>query len=667
MKLRPIGLDFETEPIGLRAEKRYPPLPTSFSLKLPSWRSPKYFAWGQKTGGNNTSLKDAANVLKDAYRLVSDAAPLVCFNAKYDLEIALEYFGLPVPPWHQFHDPMFLIFLDDPHQRELGLKPSAARLLGQEKDERDAVETWILEHKAQLEKDFPEIISVYGDLDKKTGRKSGIKPSTAGKFIAYAPGSVVGPYANRDVSMMLDLFALKHDEITIERGMKESYDRERRLLPILLRNEREGICTDVAKLERDQPIIEAAQKKCDDWIRKALKLPALDINSDGEFGRALEARDAVSQWTLTATGKNSVSKKNLKLTHFRDPKLAATYAYRQKCATLLETFIRPWLFYGGTGRMHTSWNQVRQSKNDRETGGTRTGRPSTDSPNFLNMPKKIKESEVGGFMMPKHISGLPELPKVRSYIIPDQKGWLIGRRDFNQQELRMLAHFEESAPGGGSLLKAYLENPRLDVHEFLMTEIIRTLGVDVDRGVTKTLNFGYIYGQGLGSLADRMDRSVDEVKQFRKAQMKILPGLEALSKDLKRITMLGQPIHTWGGREYYVEEPRYVEKYGRMQDFYYKLINYLVQGSSADVTKESIIRYDGVRKNGRFMLSVYDENDICCPAKAIKAEMLILREAMMSIEVDVPLLSDGEIGPTLGDLEPIKEPKPDLSRWGCSL
>lgn len=658
MRIKTVGLDFETLPIGQRADKRYPPEPTSFSLKLPSWRAPKFFAWGQRSGGNNTTRKDAGRVLKAAYAEVSDTSPLVMFNSKFDAEIALEFFDLPLPPWHRVHDPIFLIFLDDPHQRELGLKPSASRLLGQSKDERDAVEDWIILHKKTLEAEFPEIVDIYGDLDKKTGRRSGIKPSNAGKFIGYAPGEIVGPYANRDVMMMLEIFDLKYHEITVDRGMKEAYDRERRLMPILLENERYGVATDVKKLAADQPIYEAAQKKCDDWIRKSLKMPGLDLSSDHDVGRALEARDAVTQWTLTATGKNSVSKKNLKLSHFKDQKLAAAYAYRQKCATMLETFIRPWLFYGGTGRMHTHWNQVRQSKNDRETGGARTGRPSTDSPNFLNMPKKVRESEVGGFAMPKHIAGLPELPKVRSYIVPSQKGWLIGRRDYNQQELRMLAHFED-----GAILRAYLENPRLDVHQYLMDMIIETLGVDVDRAVTKTLNFGYIYGQGIGSLAEKMERTVDEVKLFRNAQMQILPGLKELGDSLKQRARMGQPIRTWGSREYYVEEPVYSEKYKRMQTFEYKLVNYLVQGSSADVTKESIIRYHDVRKEGRFILSVYDEVDVEMPGGAVKSEMLRLREAMMSIEVDVPLLSDGEVGPTLGDLQSLEEPPPDLSRW----
>ena len=102
---------------------------------------------------------------------------------------------------------------------------------------------------------------------------------------------------------------------------------------------------------------------------------------------------------------------------------------------------------------------------------------------------------------------------------------------------------------------------------------------------------------------------------------------------------------------------------GRLRTFEYKLLNYLVQGSSADITKESIIRYDAVRKEGRFMLSVYDENDISVPQRAAKREMLLLRECMMSIEVDVPLLSDGELGQRLGSLVELKEPAPDLSRW----
>lgn len=641
--MKPITLDFETLPIQPRPH--YPPAPTSFSLKLPEWRAPRFFAWAQRSGGNNCAKADAARVLKDVWARVSEATPLVCHNAKFDLDVADAHFGLRLPDWRHFHDTMFLLFLDDPHQRSLGLKPSAERILGYAPEEKDAVVDWILANKKKLEHEHPEIVEVYG----------GIKPSTAAAFVGYAPGPIVGPYANGDVLRTHKLFEAKYKNVCIERKMLPAYNRERQLLPILLRNEREGIRVDVTALERDQAVFEAAQAKTDAWLRKALKAPGLDLDKDAEVAKALKAADAVTEWHQTPTGRDSVSKKYLKLSHFRNPKIAAAYGYRQKCATTLETFIRPWQAFTVDGRMHTTWNQVRQSKGS-GTGGTRTGRPSTDSPNFLNMPKAVEDNADKGFVMPKHIADLPLLPRIRSYILPDDKRSVVGRRDFNQQEVRVLAHFED-----GALLRAYIENPRLDVHEYTRKAILELLGLDVGRSVTKTLLFGYIYGQGLGSLAERLGRSVDEVKGIRAAQMTVLPGLKDLSNELKALAKADEPMRTWGGRQYYCEPPMMIQ--GRTQSFEYKLINYLCQGSAADVTKESLIRYDALRKDGRFMLSVYDENNISVPKGAAKSEMLILRDAMMSIELDVPLLSDGEIGPNLGNLTAFKEPAPDLSKW----
>ncbi len=647
MKFSPICLDFETLPILPRP--RHPPKPVSFSLKMPGMRAPLFMAWGHLTGGNNCSYEDAKNTLVKAYAAITTATPLLCHNNKFDMDVAEEFFGLALPPWHDFHDTMFLLFLHDPHQRSLALKPSAERELGLAPEERDAVKTWILEHKRELEQQFPEILTTYG----------GIKPSTAGAFIAYAPGNIVKPYANGDVMRTEKLFAKLYKSVVVERGMGEAYDRERRLLPILLRNEREGIRVDEDALERDRVVYEAAQIRTDEWIRKALKAPGLDLDKDAEVANALEAADAVSEWTYTATGRKSVSKKNMKLSHFRDKKLAAAYSYRQKCATCLETFIRPWQKFSNKGWMHTTWNQVRQSKGGgSDTGGTRTGRPSTDTPNFLNMPKAVKDSSEGGFMMPTHIKGLPLLPRIRGYILPDTPKHVVGRRDFNQQELRVLAHYED-----GALLQAYLDDPYLDVHEFTRAKIEEFIGHDPGRSFTKTLNFGYVYGQGLGSLAEKLEKSVDEVKRVRDAQMSALPGFKDLNEGIKKLFKSGGYITTWGGRQYYCEPPFKDQKTGRTFTFEYKGINYLVQSSSADITKEAIIRYDEVRRDGRLILSVYDEIDISVPEKAAKKEMLILRDAMMSIEIDVPLLSDGETGPNLGSMTALVEKAADLSRW----
>lgn len=642
--MKPIGLDFETKPIQLRPD--YPPKPVGFSLRLPEWRASRYYAWAHPLGGNNCTQEDAQRLLRAVYKEVREDRPLVCFNSKFDLDVAEVHMDCPLPDWRHVHDPMYMLFLTDPHQRKLALKPSAERLLGLPPETQDALKTWVLSHKRQLEAQFPEIVDIHG----------GIKPSTAGAFIAYCPVDIVAPYANDDVDKMLALLGILLKEVK-ERGMMPAYDREREVMPLFLQNEREGIRTDLTQLREDKDKYEAGQNKADAWLRKQLKAPGLDFNKDAAVAAALKKVDEVTQWSVTATGRDSVSKKNLKLVHFRHPNIASVYSYRQRCATILETFVRPWILRTAPdGFMRTSWNQVRQPK-----GGTRTGRPSSDHPNFLNMPKKFKEDDMSQYRYPEFL-GVPELPKVRDYILPDEKGHVFGRRDYNQQELRILGHFEEGAPGGGALMAAYLANPRLDVHNYLMLKIINELGIDIDRYVTKTLNFGYIYGQGLPSLAEKMDKSLEEVKVFRNAQMEALPGLKALSEDLKAISRRGEPIRTWGGREYYVEPS--ILFHGRYIDFTYKLLNYLIQGSAADITKQSLINYSKVRKEGRFALTVYDENNMSVPFKALKPEMLRMRGAMMGVKLDVPLLSDGEWGYKLGTLEALKEPPPDLSAWG---
>jgi DNA polymerase I len=645
MSITPITLDFETLPIQNRPN--YPPKPVSFSLKLPNWKEPKFYAWGHKTGGNNCSFEDAKRVLEEAYASVSDATPLLCHNAKFDLDVAEEHFGLRLPDWRKFHDTMFLLFLDDPHQRSLGLKESAERILGLPPEERDAVKDWILTHKRQLESDFPEIVEVY----------DGIKPSTAGAFIAYVPGDIVGAYADGDVTRTEALFTAKYEDVCVTRGMKVAYERERRLLPILLRNEREGIHVDVQALERDQAIFEAAKDKADQWIKEALGTPLLDLDKDAQVSNALFEADALTEWSYTTTGRRSVSKKSMKLSHFKDQQLAAMYSYRQKCATMLETFIRPWQKYAVNGVMHTNWNQVRQAKGANGTGGTRTGRPSTDRPNFLNVPRNLKGDNImGGFMMPTGVEGLPLPPIIRQYVLPDSPDHVVVKRDFDGQELRILGHFED-----GALMQAYADDPNLDVHQFVRDQIEALVGISVTRSFAKTLNFGFVYGQGAGSLAEALEREVDEVKSIRNAQMKALPGLKDLNDEIKRRFKRGEFITTWGGRQYYCEPPAVIND--RHCTFEYKGLNYLIQGSAADITKEAMIRYDEARKDGRMMLTVYDEIDISVPKGAAKSEAKILRDCMFSIELDVPLTSGCEVGATFGDVEEIEEEPFDFSRW----
>jgi len=553
-------------------------------------------------------------------------------NAKFDVDVAQEHMGCGSVPWDRIHDTQYLLFLDDPHAMSLALKPAAERVLNIPPEERDELKDWVV-----------------ANVD-------GVKPSNWGAYICMAPGKLTGAYANGDTVRTLKLFKYLYPKVA-EAGMLPAYDRERKLMPIFLENERIGIRIDVATLKSDIPMYREARAKVMHWLRKRLKdyagVSTMNFDSDVEVAEALEWCGVVSDWELTKTGKKSTSKKNMTIDKFTDKKVFFALGYYNRLGMCLGTFMENWLEQAenGDGLVHPNWNQVRQPKGEKgETKGTRTGRPSCDNPNLLNLSKSF-EDRGDDYTHPTFIKGLPPLPLVRKYMLPD-KGCVWLHRDYNQQELRVLAHFED-----GSIMEAYNSNPDLDMHTFLQDKVKQLIGRLYDRVTVKTMNFGKVYGQGLGSLAEKLNRTVDEVKGIRDAQNKALPGLPELEKAIKEVARAGDPIVTWGGRLYYVEPPKFVEKFGREMSFEYKLINYLVQGSSADATKEAIIRYyySNKRKaSWRFLVTVYDEINICAPKSDKKEAMALLKECMEGLEFDVPMMSDGKVGNSWGTLEKAK-------------
>lgn len=619
-------VDFETDAIKRRPE--YPPKPVSVSIQRIGERKPTFYSWGHPEG-NNCDEALPRQIITDIVRKTNE--PILFHNGKFDQDVAQEHWNVGPISWDRVHDTLFLLFLDDPHQRELSLKPSADRLLNMPPEERDAVTDWIMAHKKEIE--------------AATGEKVGKK--NAGAFISFVPAQIVGPYANGDVIRTKKLFDLLYQGVH-EHGMGEAYDRERRVMPILLENERKGIRVDVVALERDVKIYEKALKYADDWLRKRLGNKDIDFEKDDQVAKALKAAGVVTNFVQTPTGKDSVSKKNLTPDMFNDKRVAQVLGYRNRLVTCLGTFMRNWLHMAGInkGWMSTNWNQVRNA--DKGLAGTRTGRLSSSAPNFMNMPKAW-EGKGDGYEHPKFLKALPPLPLLRTYILPDTDGSLWLHRDYNQQELRILGHFED-----GSLMDAYNEDPRLDVHQFVRDQIMEIFHLDVPRSKTKTLNFGMLYGMGLGALAEQMNTSVDEAKKLKKAQLSTMPGLKALNDTIIEMADNDEAIRTWGGRMYF-KEPSIKLDNGRTIDFGYKLLNYLIQGSAADCTKQALINYDEIKKEGRFLVTVHDEMNISAPKRAAKAEMGRLREAMQAVQFDVPMLSDAKLGTNWGTIAKYEE------------
>jgi DNA polymerase I-like protein with 3'-5' exonuclease and polymerase domains len=211
------------------------------------------------------------------------------------------------------------------------------------------------------------------------------------------------------------------------------------------------------------------------------------------------------------------------------------------------------------------------------------------------------------------------------------------------QEIRVAAHYAE-----GALLQAYKDNPSLDVHTFIQQLIFDITGLDIPRSVVKTIVFMKFYGGGANKLAAMLNISVNLAFQFFEAFDKALPEIKQLMRTVENLSRSGKKIRTWGGRGYDVEETTD----GR--EFYYKLGNVLIQGSSADMTKEAMARYHyHPDRKGHIVLQVHDELVVEVQDKYAKEEMALLKWAMDDIPGwDVPLLSEGAVGYSFGKMTP---------------
>lgn len=631
-----VTIDFETE--GIKPRPEYPPKPVSLAIRYPSGLT-KALAWGHPEGNNCTEEKAKAE-LEDVFRKYK----ILGQNMMFDLDVAETHWGLRPPTYDRWHDTMFLLFLLDPHSPTISLKPSAERYLGIKPEEQDLMYEWILAN-------VPEA-----------------KKSTAGAYISRCPYAIVEPYHVGDVERTWQLFKFLYPRI-VDLGMREAYERELKLMPILLESARRGMPIDTKALRRDLPRMERGIELADEWLRRELGVADLDVDKDRQLGKALYDHDALKEYYRTGKSNQiAVNKAVLTLDRFKDPRIFHVLQYRNSMQTSISMFAKPWLELAGkTGVLHPDWVQVRTSRVGADSNGARSGRIISVRPNFLNIPKKWKKAATAGYAHPAFIGEAMPLPFMRRYCLPlKNQQW--GKRDFNQQEIRLFAHFEE-----GPVARGFKDNKDFDVHELVRAEAERKLTAaglrsGFDRDTAKTAVFGKIYGQGVTGLMAVLRLRDDEKEVAKKIQDSIktaVPSIDQLSKMLAKLSTIpvmdefgrkGEPLRTWGGRLYYCEPPKYSEKFGRDMTFDYKMLNYLIQPSGADVTKETIIRwYEHPQRTAQFLVSVYDELDFSCEKSAMVHEQGILRDAMRSIETDVKMESDGECGSTWGTLEKFYE------------
>jgi DNA polymerase I-like protein with 3'-5' exonuclease and polymerase domains len=590
-------VDFETE--GIEKRPKYPPKPVGVSIWHAEAEEPIYLAWGHPSE-NNCTWEDARKQLAAIWD-----GEMLYHNGRFDTEVAHKWMDLPRPrdPL-KVHDTLFLNYLYDAQAESLSLKPSAQRILGIAPTEQ-------------------------ADLERYLATK-GYAGKGWGAHISKAPGGIVGEYAKGDTFRTRQLYEYLLDKIN-KAGMLEAYRREQRLAPILNQNEEDGIRINMSRLVGDLEKYELVYKQV--TLRLLNMIGLCNPDSAIELGAALikSGRAKMEDFKKTPTGKISTAKASMDLA-VKDPELRGILAYRGNLKTLLTTFMRPWaeMATSNSGRVHPEFNQVRG-----DVYGTRTGRLSSSNPNFQNIPTEFKSEAAP--------PDLPPLPQMRCYVLPDE-GHLLASSDFNGQEMRIAAHFAE-----GRAADIYRTDPSADFHQAVAEIIERDAGLKLDRKMVKITGFSLIYGSGINSLAELLGVDNNTATKIRYHYFQALPGFKELMDDVSARGRKGLPVKTWGGRLIYAEKAKLVN--GQQWTFDYKLLNYLIQGSAADQTKEAINTAGYGNNNRRFLCTVHDENVYSVNPEHLDDE---IREIKASMETqvgwDVPFKAEVKVGANWADL-----------------
>lgn len=605
----PFVVDFETKRIingsGLA------PRPVGVSIKQMGAPS-HYYSFGHPSGNNC----DEATA-RQALATVWTSGDLVIFhNAKFDIGVAHEHWELPWLPEDRFDDTMYLLYLFNPIAPTLSLKPNSESLLGLPPDEQNSLRDWLISNQRK------EWLS---EGDK------GVNKTNFGAYISFAPAEVVDPYARGDTDRTGLMWEFLKTEV-FKRGMENAYRREIALTRIGYELESVGVRVDRERLIRDQQKYLALQADAAAKIRTLLQCPDLDLDKAREVAKAIEASPLAGPLRRTPTGLLSTAADSL-IEAVHDRELLRALRYHSTLKTLTGTFFKNWIrFSARDGNVHPSWNQVRG-----EHYGTRTGRFSCSEPNLTNVPTEFWDEDDDPTK--NELYGL-ELPFMREYILPDE-GCIIVPADYNGQEMRGLAHFAE-----GKAMDIYKNDPRADFHEVATRLVRETSGLVIKRKQAKITGFSLIYGAGVPALAAQLGVDPGEARTIKDAYLKAIPGLA----EFQRTFDYRSEVRTWGGRIIPVEPPRMFK--GRLWTFNYKLCNYLIQGSAADQTKESIVRYDASREHGDLLMSVHDEVVIQVPEEHLRSEVRLLKSAMEDQPGwDVPFVAEVEFGKNWHNLE----------------
>ena len=453
------------------------------------------------------------------------------------------------------------------------------------------------------------------------------------------PAMFVGPYAEADAEITLELFNFFQSKI-ISEGVSDIVDLETRLLPCLIDMTWRGVRVDLDKAERLRDELLKREKGVLQSIRKLTGMD-VEIWAAQSIAKAFEKLEL--SYPRTEKDAPSFTKSYLSDHEHELPKLIVEARNLNKTSgTFINTILK---HCRSDGRIHSHINQIRS-----DDGGTVSGRISMNNPNLQQIP--ARDPELG--------------PMIRGLFLPEE-GDQWAAIDFSQQEPRILVHYahvfgqNRNSPlrGAEEFVTMYNSDPKTDFHT-MVAEMAQ-----IPRKQAKTINLGMMYGMGVNKLADQLGIEADEARDIIKQYHSRVPFVKGLmngvmnrlnEKDSKGElrSLLGRkcrfPLWEPDGFEMNKALPfeDAVKTYGdtvRLKRAYtYKALNRLIQASAADMTKKAMV---DLYESGHLpLIQIHDE--IAMSVKTVADAKNIAKIMENALPLSVPNLCDVEVGPSWG-------------------
>lgn len=548
-------------------------------------------------------------------------------NGIYDLSWLVCGCGLDVKG--TLHDTMTrMVYIDEYADLDLDSCCKYFGLAG--KNKADTIEAWYAGHLDEIR----ETAAIFGSKVKKTDSVWAHSAFLWDSSAEFREQMV--KYNLQDCRATWNLYHAQEQRL---RPVYDAYMMDVRLTPLVVEMKKRGVLVDRKALER---LTDTVQDDLDDKLRQLEDVYGVTkemLGSSAKLGQRLNEMGIHSP-VMTKAGKESFSADaKARMMHYPVmPLIVEAQGYQKLLSTYLHGGMRDSIL--STGRIHCTF-----SPNKREDSGTVTGRFSCGKPNLQQIPARDKA--VG------HSYG----QAMRALFLPEE-GCMMSALDYSQIEYLLLGHFAV-----GPQAEWFREQAKagVDFH----TVAMQATGIP-SRQVVKTFNYGVIYGMGwytammknyvlFERLAAEAGKTVEDyTKQVYNDYHKRLPVIRETMRHVQDTASYQGYVMTIGGRYQHKPRPVYDHVTGKVNDFLYKMLNKLIQGSAADILKRAMLEaYEaGVFDTLKMHLTVHDELVVSVPYDRAGAEANGELKRIMDMcyhdQLLVPMKAACELGPNWG-------------------